>query len=138
MACMLLGLGPKAMMAVLRFREMKVNRQGRTSTIKCPRPVGCLGLWFAKKKLRAFAQAIELVAYLQKVVLQGKRERTYAGLRRAIRFMVAWQKIARVRVNRWKNRALKRLAPFCGMDEQQEAIFTRRLEPKGTVEAIAY
>ena len=42
---------------------------------------------FAKKKLRAFAHAIELVSYLQKVLQEGKRERTYAGLRRAIRIM---------------------------------------------------
>jgi len=74
---------------------------------------------FAMKKLRAYAHAVELVFYLQRVMLQGKRERTYAGLRRAIRFMV--------RINRWKNRALKRLVPFSGMDEQQEAIFTRKL-----------
>eukprot|EP00435_Cladocopium_sp_Y103_P011671 s2674_g3.t1 len=77
-------------------------------------------LQFAKKKLRAFAHAIELLAYLRRVMLQGKRERTYAGLRRAIRIMV--------RVNRWKNRALRlKIAPFSGMDEQQEAIFTRKL-----------
>jgi len=31
-----------------------------------------------------------------------------------------WQ----VRINRWKNRALKRLAPFSDLDEQQAAIFT--------------
>ena len=31
---------------------------------------------------------------------------------------------SQVRVNRWKNRALKRKLPFSGMDEEQEAIFT--------------
>lgn len=30
----------------------------------------------------------------------------------------------KVRINRWKNRALKRLAPFSDLDEQQAAIFT--------------
>lgn len=68
---------------------------------------------FAMKKARAYAHAIEFVKYLQMVTLEGKRERTYAGLRRAIRFMV--------RINRWKNRALKRVAPTA------EVIFTRKL-----------
>ena len=71
------------------------------------------------KKVRAYARAIEFVSYLRKVTLQGKRERTYAGLRKAITFMV--------RINRWKNRALKRLAPYADMDEATEVIFTRKL-----------
>ncbi len=37
MACNLLGLGAVAVAKVLKFREMHVNRQGRTSIIKCPR-----------------------------------------------------------------------------------------------------
>ena len=37
---------------------------------------------------------------------------------------LAWLACSQVRVNRWKNRALRRLVPFSGMDEEQEAIFT--------------
>lgn len=44
--------------------------------------------------------------------VEGKRERTVAGLRKAIRIML--------RLNRWKHRSLKRLAPFGG-DEETEA-----------------
>ena len=55
---------------------------------------------FAKKKLRAFAHAIELVSYLRRIMLQGKRERTYAGLRRAIRFMAPLQTWWKWRVNK--------------------------------------
>ncbi|CAJ1410582.1 unnamed protein product [Effrenium voratum] len=75
-------------------------------------------LQFAKKKARAFAHGIEFVSYLRKVMVEGKRERTVAGLRKAIRIML--------RLNRWKHRSLKRLAPFGG-DEETEAIVTRKL-----------
>lgn len=37
MACGLLGLGAKAVRKILKFKEMRVNRQGRISEIRCPR-----------------------------------------------------------------------------------------------------